>query len=131
MKLLNTKLTSELGLAILITLFVSPVALAFQATQETDKSLSIERYSDEPLDLVELKIGSQSLKDRIATTFRRENGAGVDTVSFRERQGWFRQLEIRLRNVTSKPIYGVSARLFFRPPDRHALFVCLSQVSPN
>ncbi len=34
-------------------------------TQEIDRELAIERYPDEPMQLVNLRIGPQSVKDRI------------------------------------------------------------------
>ncbi len=117
---LNTRFVAPLILAILSMLLMNSVGVALTSTgqastgQDADKSLDIERYADEPLELVELKIGDQPIKDKIATKFRL-NSQGVDTVSFKQRDGWFRHLQIRMRNVSGKPIYGVRAHLRFRP----------------
>jgi len=34
---------------------------------------------------------------------------GLDTVKFKEKEGWFKHLKVRLRNVSGKPIYGLRA----------------------
>jgi hypothetical protein len=44
--------------------------------QDADKTLDIERYPDEPLELVELKIGDQPIKDKIATKWRHDDSFG-------------------------------------------------------
>jgi len=84
--------------------------------QDFDTSLDFDRYPDEPLELVELRIGDKSIKDKIATKWR-NNSFGQDTVTFKEQEGWFRHLQVRLRNVSGKPISGVRAQLYFRSSD--------------
>ena len=39
--------------------------------QDIEKSLDIERYANEPLELIELKVGEQPVKDRITIKSRR------------------------------------------------------------
>ena len=85
------------------------------------KSLNIERYGDEPLQLIGLKIGSQSIADKIAHDAHL-NSAGIDTITFKEHDGWFRNLEFRLRNISGKPIYGVRSHLFFRPSETKTVY---------
>ncbi len=119
----ESKRAARLVLLTFLVFLMSSEGVALQSTvQDADKSLDIERFADEPLEMVELKIGTQSLKDRIATKFPRQNGVGIDTISFKERDGWFRQLQVKLRNVTSKPIYGVRAHLYFRPSGSDTLY---------
>ena len=88
---------------------------------DTDKSLDIERYSNEPLELVGLKVGEQVLKHKITSKFM--NGdAGLDTVNFKERNGWFKRILITMRNVSGRSIYGISAFLYFVPPGSRTLY---------
>ena len=103
--------------ALLAILLMNLVAFA----QDGDKSLNIERYGDEPLQLVGLKIGSRSITDKLPVTAR-HNSVGVDTITFNQRDGWFRNLEVKLRNVSGKPIYGVSSHLFFRPSETKTVY---------
>jgi hypothetical protein len=119
----NTRYFALLVLLLPSTLLINSSGGVSRASvrQDTDKSLDIERYSDEPLELVELMIGDQPIRDKITTKSRRNN-EGLDTVTFKEREGWFRHLQVRLRNVSGKPIYGVRAHLFFQPSYTKTLF---------
>lgn len=94
---------------------------ANSAGQDADKSLDIERYPNEPLELVELKVGEQAIKNKITIKFRR-NDEGLDSVTFKERDGWFRRIRVRMRNTSGKPIVGVRAHLYFKPPGSQTLF---------
>ncbi len=104
-----------------LLIFVSPFLLtdlrgrahAFTG-QDADKTLDIARYTVEPLKLVALKVGERDLKNSIAIKSRRDNG-GVDTVTFKDQDGWFRRVQIQLRNVSNRSIHGVSAHLYFHP----------------
>jgi len=85
-----------------------------QASQDAEKTLNIERYPDEPLELVDLKIGQNSVKSGIKAKFKdNRSQVGLDDVKFRERDDWSRNVKIRLRNISDRPIYGLSASLFF------------------
>jgi hypothetical protein len=91
-------------------------SLATVQTQEAEKVLEIERYPDEPLQLVDIRIGAQSVKDRLQSKFRdKATKWGLDTVKFHENDDWFRRVSISVRNASDKPIYGVQAFLFFKP----------------
>jgi hypothetical protein len=85
------------------------------AIQEAEKSLDIERYPNEPLELVDLKVGGNSVKDKIRTKLRKNN-EGQDNVKFNEQNGWFRRISVRLRNVSGKPINGLRGYLYFKSP---------------
>ena len=82
---------------------------------ESEKVLEIERYKYEPMQLVDLKIGTQSVKDRIVPRFRDERSKiGLDRVSFTEADDWFTRVSLTLRNVSEKPVYGVRAYLVLK-----------------
>ena len=106
-------------LVLVFTVMVPMNSVVF--AQDNDKSLNIERYADAPLQLVGLKIGSQSITDKIPADAH-HNSVGVDTFTFKQRDGWFRNLEVKLRNVSGRPIYGVSSHLFFQPSEAKTVF---------
>lgn len=117
----KTRFVALLVLVIPAMLSMNSIVVALTPTQVADKSLDIERYSDEPLELIEIKIRHQPIKDKVARKSW-NNGVGLDTVTFKEQDGWFRYLHVKLRNVSGKPIYGVRAHLFFKPPHTKTLF---------
>ncbi len=74
--------------------------------QDTEKMLDIERYPNESLELVDINVGVQSVKHKIKIKSRNPiNKWGRDTLKFTEKNGWFEQVKIRLRNVSGRPIY--------------------------
>ena len=85
-------------------------------TQEAEKVLEIERYPDEPLQLVNLRIGTQSVNDHVKTKFKDSKSKWrIDSVKFSEKDDWYRRVSITLRNASDKPVYGVQGFLFFKP----------------
>jgi hypothetical protein len=89
--------------------------------QDGDKSLDIERYPNEPFELVDLKVGGQSIKNKIAVK-RRKDGEGLDNVKFNETDGWFTRVHVSLRNISGKPIVGLRAYLYLKVPTTPTLF---------
>ncbi len=120
---------SRLSIRLVTTLFLVAAGLGSAATgsssklaaQATDKSLDIERYSNEPLELTELKIGEQSIRDKIATQSRR-NDEGLDSVRFRENDGWFKTVWVKLRNVFRQANHR-SRRSYLLPTSIHQNFI--------
>lgn len=86
------------------------------SAQDPEKVMDIERYPNEPLELISLKIGEQPVKDKIGIKSRR-NQEGLDSVKFREQKGWHKRTSARLRNVSGNPIIGLRAYLYFKSPD--------------
>jgi len=116
-----SKLLVPLALLIVSGLLVDSIHARQSPAQDAEKSLDIERYANEPLELIELKIGEQPLKDRITIKSRR-NDEGLDSVKFKASDGWYKQVWIRMRNVSDRPIYGVVAQLYFQPSYTRTLF---------
>ena len=83
--------------------------------QEVERSLDIERYSNEPLELVTLKIGDLAVKDKVKSKFRGTRG-GLDNVKFKDKEGWFKHVKARVRNVSGRPVYGLLASVYLRHP---------------
>jgi hypothetical protein len=92
-------------------------------TQEADKVLEIERYPDEPLQLVNLRIGTQSVSDHIKLKFKDPKSKwGIDSVKFSEKDDWYKRVSITLRNASNKPVYGVQGFLYFKPVGLPTIF---------
>lgn len=105
----------------MLTVFVL-VIVPVQA-QELDRTLEIERYPDEPLQLVSLNVGTQSVKEKIVQKSRdAQSKWGIDAVNFNEKDDWVRRLSITLRNASDKPIHGLTGMLFFKPAGSRAMF---------
>jgi hypothetical protein len=83
--------------------------------QDPWKVMDIERYPNEPLELISLKIGEQPVKDRVRIKSRRD-GEGLDNVKFRDKKGWHKRTSATLRNVSGNQIIGLRAYLYFRSP---------------
>jgi hypothetical protein len=91
--------------------------------QDPEQTLNIERYPDEPLQLVDLKIGSLSVKGDIKQKYReRVSKWGTDSVKFSEKDDWFKRVSVTVRNTSDKPIYGVEAYLLLKPQGFSMLF---------
>jgi hypothetical protein len=94
-----------------------------------DKSLEIERYANEPLEIVEITVAEKSLKRDIKLKLRDNNSKwGLDTVKFKEKEGWFKHLKVRLRNISGKPIYGLRAGLDFKPNNERIVPIAFGLV---
>ncbi len=85
-------------------------------TQELQRILEIERYPNEPLEIVSLRIGAQSVKEHVKQKFKdNQSKWAIDSVKFNEKDDWVKRLSITLRNTSGKPIYGLQGLLFFKP----------------
>jgi hypothetical protein len=103
------------ALVLAVTVWVGNESKLVQA-QELDRVLEIERYPNEPLELVSLKIGTQSVKENIKTKFKdNQSKWAIETVKFEEEGDWVKRLSISLRNTSGKPIYGVIGMLILKP----------------
>lgn len=85
-------------------------------TQEPDKVLEIERYPDEPVQFVNIRVGTQSVKDRVKTKLKDNKSKwAIESVNFKEKDDWYKRISITLRNASDKPVFGLEGNLFFRP----------------
>jgi len=114
-------LISLLVIPVAALLFVSVGHANRKAAQDADKALDIERYPGEPLALVELKVGGQPLRSKVVSKSRR-NGEGLDTVKFKENNGWYRRIRATVRNVSGRPIHGLRAYLYFKSNASGSMF---------
>ena len=86
-----------------------------ESIQEGERLLNIERYPNEPFELVDLRVGLSSLKGGIKSKFKdHRSQVGVDDVKFRDKEDWPKHVKIRLRNISGRPIYAMSASLYFQ-----------------
>jgi hypothetical protein len=91
--------------------------------QDVEKSLDIQRYNNEPLALVDIRINEKSIRGGIKINPRNAtNHWGRDNVKFKDKEDWFKHLKIKLRNISGRPIYGLRAELRFQHPNQRLLF---------
>lgn len=79
-----------------------------------ERKLEIQRYPDEPMQLTDLRISGESVKDRIAQLKTSENKWSTDGVSFSDTEDWYKRVSFTYKNVSDKPVRGVRAFLFFK-----------------
>jgi hypothetical protein len=108
----------------MVLVLLGPIFYSIGFAQNAKKSLDIRRHADEPLELMELKVGEQSLKAKIKNKFRNRDDKkeGLDTVEFEGREDWLKRIAFALRNVSGKRITGLAAYLYLRPKDSRILF---------
>lgn len=122
-------LVAFLAFVLSISLVIQAVSESAVATktelhsQDDQKSLDVDRYPDEPLELVDLQIGQKSVKHAIR--FKSKDAVskwGKDNVKFQQNAKWFRQVTVTLRNVSGRPIHGLIAQLLFKPKEQQISF---------
>ena len=103
-------------LSVTIAVFLLALGCATAQAQEADKVLEIERYPDEPLQLVNLRIGTQSVSEHIKKKWKSSKTKwSIDSVKFNEKDDWYKRVSITFRNASDKPVYGVQGFLYFKP----------------
>jgi hypothetical protein len=120
----NSLITLILALVVIFAtaiLFASNKVVSKGITQGSEKSLDIERFSNAPLELVDLKVSEKSVKGNIKVKHR-INGDGLDSVKFQDEGEWFKRVKIRVRNVSDRPVLNIEAYLYFKPPASTPLF---------
>jgi hypothetical protein len=114
LRLLFVLVVCSTVLTLLIKGTSNPARARRSQAQTDEKILNIERYPNEPFELVEVKIGSTSVKGNIKQKFRdKREQVGIDHVKFQEADDWSKKMKIRIRNISGRRIYGMSASLFF------------------
>jgi hypothetical protein len=106
--------------ALVLSLAVTGLIIAYkvhantQLGQDAERALDILRYPNQPLELVELKIGQNSVKKGIKFKSK-DNGSQWEkyNVKFKERENWFKHVQVRLRNTSGRPVYSLSVSIFF------------------
>jgi len=124
-----------IGLFFLISaslIFIDGRFTRTRASQEPEKKLDIERYPSEPLQLVGLRIGTQSVQDQIKLKFRDNRSKwGIDTVTFNDADDWYKHVSVTFRNASEKPVYGVQAYLFFKQAGSPPTIFSVSMARPR
>lgn len=93
------------------------------STQDPERSFDVERYPNEPLELVELKIRGASVRSLVRSKSKDKISKwGLDNVKFKEKDDWLRNVKIRLRNVSQQPITSVDANLYLKHSELRILF---------
>ena len=87
-----------------------------------ERKLEIQRYPGEPMQLTDLRISGESVKDHIKQLRINADKWGTDGVSFNDTDDWYKRLSFTFKNVSDKPVRGVRAFLFFKPGNGKPLF---------
>jgi hypothetical protein len=118
-----SRLTSLLFTVVFLVISLASLGRVGNSSQGGDKSLDIERYPNEPLELVDIKINEKSVRNDVKRKMRENISKwGLDSVTFDEKEGWFKQIKITMRNVSGQSIYGLKAGLNFQYPGLKILF---------
>ncbi|HEU4769431.1 MAG TPA: hypothetical protein VFS77_18835 [Pyrinomonadaceae bacterium] len=92
---------------------LNPVRFRRKSSKESSRS---KDTLGEPLGLVNLRIGTQSVKENIKQKFKDNQSKWIiESVSFNEKDDWVKRLSITFRNASDKPVYGVQGSVFFKP----------------
>lgn len=118
---------SLFGLGRLVAALLT-IALGFSALnhggaapQRSEQSLLIERHRNEPLELIDVKIGDRSVKSKIKPKWR-SGDDGYDEATFAAAEDWPKDIRIRLKNVSGKPLSGFQMYIYLKPPAGQRLF---------
>jgi hypothetical protein len=139
------KFTSFLRLLFALLVFAIAVALLIRGAasslsagvapvvaQDGEKSLDINRYPNEPLEIVDLKVGQLSIKSKVKPKVKIPGSLdSLDNVKFQDVDDWFKKLKVRLRNVSAGPIYGLAVDLYFKPSDYKVFYGVPVTISPH
>lgn len=107
----------------LVAFFGNEGSSASVQTPDADKVLEIQRYPNEPLELVRVRIGAKNVKDHIKTKYRdNKSKFAIDSVKFKEKDDWYKRISITLSNASDKSVYGVQGFIFFKPAGFSMMF---------
>ena len=91
------------------------------APQRSEQSLLIERHGNEPLELIDVKIGDLSVKSKIKSKWRRGDD-GYDEATFAATEDWPKNIRLRVRNISGKQLTGFQAYIYLKPPAGEHMF---------
>ena len=115
------------GLGRVVTALLT-IALGFSALnhgatapQRPEQSLLIERHGNEPLELIDVKIGDLSVKSKIKSKWRRGDD-GYDEATFVAAEDWPKDIRVRLKNVSGKQLTGFQMYIYLKPWNGQMMF---------
>lgn len=118
---------SAFGLVRLVAALLA-IALGFSALnhgaaapQRSEQSLLIERHGNEPLELIDVKIGDLSVKSKIKSKWRKGDD-GYDEANFAATDDWPKDIRLRVRNISGKQLTGFQAYIYLKPPAAEHMF---------
>src|SRR5215210_4718170 len=91
------------------------------APQRSEQSLLIERHGNEPLELIDVKIGDRSVKSKIKSKWR-SGDDGYDEATFAAAEDWPKDIRLRVRNISGKQLTGFQAYIYLKPPAGQLMF---------
>jgi hypothetical protein len=91
------------------------------APQRSEQSLLIERHGNEPLELIDVKIGDRSVKSKIKSKWRIGDD-GYDEAIFGATEEWPKDIRLRVRNISGKQLTGFQAYIYLKRPAGQVMF---------
>ena len=85
------------------------------SAQEVERSLDIERYENEPYEIVDVYADGKSLKDKIKSKIK-YGQEGLDNAKFKDKDGWYNRIKVRVRNISQNQIISIAGTLIFEHP---------------
>jgi hypothetical protein len=104
-----------------VALGFSALNLGEAAPQRSEQSLLIERHGNEPLELIDVKIGDRSVKSKIKSKWR-SGDDGYDEATFNAAEDWPNDIRLRVRNISGKHLTGFQAYIYLKPPAGQVMF---------
>jgi hypothetical protein len=111
----------------LVMTFVSSMLLIISANvnsvsaQDVERSLDIERYKNEPYEIVDVYVDGKSTKDKIKSKIK-YGQEGLDNAKLKNKNGWYNYIKIRVRNTSSNQIISIAGSLMLEHPALPASF---------
>jgi hypothetical protein len=91
------------------------------SAQDIERSLDIERYENEPYEIVDVSVNGKSIKDKIKSKIK-YGKEGLDNAKFKDKNGWYNHLKVRVRNTSPNQIISIAGSLMLEHPALPAVF---------
>ena len=82
---------------------------------DADRSLEVVKFTNEPLKVIDIKLGRESVIQKAQVKSRADNNE-VHVISVGGQEDWVKNLRVSVRNVSDRAVTGVIAFLIFDYP---------------
>ncbi|HEX8196608.1 MAG TPA: hypothetical protein VF571_10515, partial [Pyrinomonadaceae bacterium] len=124
---MNNKAYTARFFALVMSFAVASILLIASANensvsaQDVERSLDIERYNNEPYEIVNVYVGGKSIKDKIKSKIK-YGQEGLDNAKFKDKNGWYNHIKVRVRNISQNQIISIAGSLMLEHPALPASF---------
>ncbi|HEX8566920.1 MAG TPA: hypothetical protein VF648_14850 [Pyrinomonadaceae bacterium] len=85
------------------------------SAQDVERSLDIERYNNEPYEIVDVYADGKTLNDKIKSKIK-YGKEGLDNAKFKDKNGWYNRIKVRVRNISPNQIISIAGTLILEHP---------------